>query len=141
MEPPLELPPSTDPAPPAPPSVAEVIAPPASLPMTCGCTNAARGRDASVVLQLQHPTADGGATASTPVLSKIHATKTKKAGAAQPPCSPAPMQSPAAQSGPASAGTAAGHGAMDGAQQLVEESPTKFVRLIVTSFSVVELLV
>ena len=122
-------------------SVAEVIAPPASLPMTCGCTNAARGRDASVVLQLQHPTADGGATASTPVLSKIHATKTKKAGAAQPPHGRALMQSPAMQSGPASAGTAAGHGAMDGAQQLVEESPTKFVRLIVTSFSVVELLV
>ena len=134
MEPPLELPPSTDPAPPAPPSVAEVIAPPASLPMTCGCTNAARGRDASVVLQLQHPTADGGATASTPVLSKIHATKTKKAGAAQPPHGRAPMQSPAMQSGPASAGTAAGHGAMDGAQQVVEESPTRFVLYIVTSF-------
>ena len=58
------------------------------------------------------------------MLSKIRATKAKKAGAAQPPCSPAPMQSPAAQSGPASARTAAGHGAMDGAQQLVEESPT-----------------
>ena len=91
-------------------SVAEVIAPPASLPMTCGCTNAARGRDASVVLQLQHPTADGGATASTPVLSKIHATKTKKAGAAQPPHGRALMQSPAMQSGPASAGAARGRG-------------------------------
>ncbi|RLN20018.1 hypothetical protein C2845_PM02G01300 [Panicum miliaceum] len=90
MEPPLKLPPSTDPAPPAPPSVAEAIAPPAPPPRT-------------------------------------RAMKTKKAGTAQPSRGHAPVQSPAAQSAPASTETTAGHAAMDGAQQVVKESPTRFV--------------
>ena len=80
------------------------------------------------------PAAHGSAAASTPVPSEMPASTTKKADPAQPPHGRAPVQSPTAQSAPASVRTAASHGAMDGAQQVVEESPTRFLLYIVTSF-------
>ena len=117
----------------------EDIAPPPPLrATTCGRTSAAaapaRGRDGAAILQRHPPAAHGSTAAATPVPSEMPATTTKKADAAQPPHGRAPVQSPAAQSAPASVRTAASHGAMDGAQQVVEESPTGFVLYIVTSF-------
>ena len=89
---------------------------------------AASGGDAAphvpveaAVLQRPHPIAPGGITASAPTPSKARASK--KASAMRLPH--APVQPPMAQSIPASTQAAEEDGAMDDAQQVLEESPAR----------------
>jgi len=97
---------------------------------------AASGGDAAphvpveaAVLQRPHPIAPGGITASASTPSKACASK--KASATRLPH--APVQPPMAQSIPASTQAAEEDGAMDDAQQVLEESPTRWVVLILVT--------
>jgi hypothetical protein len=75
----------------------------------------------AAVLQRPHSIAPGGITVSAPTPSK--ACTSKKASTRHLPH--APVQPPMAQSIPASTPTAAKDGAMNDAQQVFEESPTR----------------
>ena len=75
----------------------------------------------AAVLQCPHSITTGGVTTSAPTPSRAYASK--KASATHLPH--APVQPPMAQSIPASTQAAEEDGAMDDAQQVLEESPTR----------------
>jgi hypothetical protein len=81
----------------------------------------------AAILQRPHPIAPRGITASATTPSKACASK--KTGTTHLPH--APKQPPMAQSIPASTPTATKDCAMDDAQQVFEESPTRFVLILV----------
>lgn len=91
-------------------------------PLLAGSGGNAAPHVPAVVVRRPHPIAPGGVTTSMPTPSKACASK--KASATHRPHGP--VQPPMAQSISAStAPTAAEDGAMDDAQQVLEESPAR----------------